>query len=53
VRWARHAEYVGGEEQWWESQEERDHWETLDVDERIILSRVSYKTCSGLDDWIS
>jgi hypothetical protein len=22
---------------WWESRKERDHWEDLDVDERIVL----------------
>jgi hypothetical protein len=31
VRIEMHTKY------WWESQKERDHYEDLDVDERIIL----------------
>jgi hypothetical protein len=25
---------------WWEWQKERDHWESLDVGERIIVKRI-------------
>jgi hypothetical protein len=32
---------------WWESQEERDHWEDLDVDGSIILRRVLMKCGEG------
>jgi hypothetical protein len=38
--------YLGGRkgmhiEFWWESQKERDHWEDLDVGEKIILKWAS------------
>jgi hypothetical protein len=41
MRWAGHVTHIGRREilvvYWWESQEERDHWEDQDVCGWIIL----------------
>jgi hypothetical protein len=41
MRWVRHVAIMGSRGMrvgyWWESQEERDHWNDLDVGEKIIL----------------
>jgi hypothetical protein len=44
MKWAGHAARVGKRGLligfWWENQKERDHWEDLDVGERIILECI-------------
>jgi hypothetical protein len=45
--WARNEPYTGGREMyvgfWWESQKERNHYEDLDVDGRMIIRWILEK----------
>jgi hypothetical protein len=47
MRWAEHVARMGKITMhtglWWESQKERDHYEDLGVNERIILKWISEK----------